>query len=170
MLKSMYKSIQRISQLLHPSAVGITVLFLSGCATLGLERSGYNWGDFLKDTDSNGSQSVELDEFDDYLTRQGGQSENVPDSFSDMDLDGNGSIDESEFVARGSITEVSQVQSWPSFSSLADRNDDGNVNYTEWVNAPRKQANAPKREEFNKYDINGDGEVTLDEYNIASKQ
>ena len=169
-LKSMYKAIQDISLLLRSLAIGLTTIVLAGCATLDLGSKSYNWTDFLKDTDSNSNKSVELNEFTDYLARQGGASEDVPDSFDDMDLDNNGSINESEFTTRRSITAASKVQSWRSFQSEADRNDDGTINSIEWAAAPRQQANAPKREEFNRYDINGDGEVTVAEYEIIIKQ
>ena len=79
-LKSMYKAIQDISLLLRSLAIGLTTIVLAGCATLDLGGKSYDWTDFLKDTDSNSSKSVELNEFTDYLARQGGVSEDIPDS------------------------------------------------------------------------------------------
>ncbi len=172
----MYKAIRINTPLVRSVALGCAAVSLMGCAALDSalngDKSEYNWVAFLKDTDSNANNTVEPDEFTDYLTRQGGQSEDVPDSFSDMDQNGDEAIDEVEFTQRPSkkAKEANKVQSWSSFLSAADRNVDGSINSTEWASASRKHPNAPKQDQFSQYDIDGDGQVTEREYKIASEQ
>ena len=171
------------SQLIRFPALTFISLFLAGCISgnndwqlfggKDSDANAYTWNDFLKDTDSNGSKTVEADEFTDYLARQGGTSENVTDTFSEMDVDTNGSIEESEFNTRPSekrAAEAPTVLAWLSFLTHADRNDDGTLSEQEWSTVSRKLENAPKRDEFRRYDIDGDGQVTRTEYEIAGKQ
>jgi len=90
------------------------------------KSTNYSWSDFLKDTDNNGDETVQLDEF-------------------------NG-------------------QPWIDFQFGADRNDNAGISLTEWVNMSPRQANTPGRDQFSQYDLNGDGQVTRNEYIAVSKQ
>ncbi len=179
----MSRTIQSRLQSTTFCAAAIIAAFVAGCSTPNLDgpifgkskssKPNYSWNDFLKDTDSNGNTIVETSEFNDYLTRQGGQSDDVPESFSEIDVNGNGSISEAEFNERASIQALltsPDVHPWESFVVEADRNDDGDISGNEWAIAPREQPNVPKRNEFKKYDLNNDGQVSRDEYLKASKQ
>jgi len=177
----MYRANQTFSPLLRFPAVGIATIFLAGCAVLESDKplvnfgnsnsTNYTWSDFLKDTDNNGDESVQLDEFNGYLIRQRGQAANVNSSFSEMDLDANGSIVESEFNAlteTGVVAVAPNVQSWKDFQFGADKNDNGSISLNEWINMSPRQANTPRRDQFNEYDLNGDGQVNSVEYDTVS--
>lgn len=180
----MYKAAQSITPLLRIPAIGIATIFFAGCAVLESDKplvsfgkskstNNYTWGDFLKDTDNNGDATVQLDEFNGYLIRQRGQAASVTSSFSEMDLNANGSIDESEFNAlseTGAVAVASNVQPWVDFQFGADRNDSGGVSLNEWINMSPRQANTPGPNLFSEYDLNGDGQVDSVEYRTVSKQ
>ena len=183
--KSMSKAIRNISFLLRASAAGVAIISLIGCAKLNSDEplinfnrssqpsSSYTWDDFLKDTDNNGNETVELEEFNGYLIRQRGQAAEVADSFSDMDLDADGSIDELEFAERSPTqvaTNDTKIESCDSFQIDGDRNDDASINLTEWLSMPRRNPNRPKRDQFDEFDLNGDGEVTGTEYGAVSRR